>query len=233
LHSGRKSTADAEGESAMADAFWWREFDVRHLLPGSWQAEVVGVALSRARPHIIVPRSVTSREEDNNLRLPVLTVGGETIKEELPWLAELYSGRFRDLGQQCVQEPISTASQWRYAINLNVQKGEMRYECHVDSNPLQGLLYVTDQPFGSGGELVVARRADAVGPDEILHDADVICPNAGLLVFFDARQHPHFVTKLKDPNAIRVVIAMNYYTLGCPESARPPDLDKHLGLVRN
>ena len=37
----------------------------------------------------------------------------------------------------------------RYGVVLNVQRGtEMRFECHVDSNPLTGLLFCTDHPDG-------------------------------------------------------------------------------------
>ena len=33
----------------------------------------------------------------------------------------------------------------RYGVVLNVQRGtKMRFECHVDSNPLTGLLFCTD-----------------------------------------------------------------------------------------
>ncbi len=214
----------------MAKKFWWREFDVRHILPIGWDEEILNIASSSARSHTIIPKSVTSREMDSALQLPVLTVGGEIIKALLPWLCDLYEGQFRRIGQQCVEEPVSIASQWRYAINLNIQKGVMRYECHVDSNPLEGLLYATDHPQGSGGELVVARQSGACGPEEIRRDANVIFPRAGHLVFFDAREHPHFVSNLIDPLAVRIAVAMNYYTPSCPESARPPDLDRHLGI---
>jgi hypothetical protein len=216
----------------MAKIFWWREFDVKHLLPEGWNKEILRVASSYARSHVIVPKSITSRELDLELRLPVLTVGGETVKNLLPWLCDLYSGEFLRIGQQCVEEPVQTASQWRYAINLNVQKGDMRYECHVDSNPLEGLLYITDHPPGTGGELVVSRQSNVSGPTEVMEDAEVILPRAGHLIFFDAREHPHFVAKLRDPSSIRVAVAMNYYTPSCPESSRPQDLDRHLGLVR-
>lgn len=215
----------------MAKTFWWREFDVTHLLPEGWRNQILETASLHARSHTIIPKSVTSREHDTELRLPVLTVGGEAVKKLLPWLCDLYAGEFLRIGQQCVQEEVRIASQWRYAINLNVQKGSMRYECHVDSNPLEGLLYVTDHPPGTGGELIVSRRSNVSGPEEAMQDAETIFPRSGHLVFFDAREHPHFVRMLSDPSLVRVAVAMNYYTPSCPESSRPQDLDRHLGLV--
>jgi len=161
----------------------------------------------------------------------VFTIGGAVIRKAAPWIFNLYLNEFREIGQTCIAEPISPASGVRYSINLNVQTGDMRYEAHVDSNPLEGLLYVTDHPRGSGGELIVCRLQNVVGVDEIARDCVTIYPRVGTLIFFDAREHSHFVRPRNNPGDIRVVAVMNYYTPSCPESARPPDLDKHLGLA--
>lgn len=215
----------------MTDEFWWREFDVHHLLPANWRDQILEIANLRAKPHTIVPTSVTSREESSDIQLPVLTVGGGAIRESLPWLFELYLGEFREIGQTCSEEPVVVAAGLRYSINLNIQKAGMRYEAHIDSNPLEGVLYITSHPPGSGGELVVCKLQNVRGIQKISRDCVKIYPKEGCLLFFDARFHSHFVTPLNDPVAIRVVAGMNYYTPSCPESARPPDLDKHLGLV--
>jgi 2OG-Fe(II) oxygenase superfamily len=104
----------------------------------------------------------------------------------------------------------------------------MRYECHVDSNPLEGLLYVTDHPPGTGGELVVSNRGDVPTAEEVDRDATLIYPVAGHLVFFNGSCHSHYVRPLIAEDGVRVVAAMNYYTPSLPESARPPDLNRHL-----
>ena len=39
----------------------------------------------------------------------------------------------------------------RCAVVMNVQEGTDRYECHVNTNPVEALLYVTDHPRGSLG----------------------------------------------------------------------------------
>ncbi len=211
--------------------FKWHEFHVHHLLPLGWQEMILDVARAQSRAKVIVPTSVTSREASKALQIPVLTVGGLQTKQQLPWLYDLYAGFFRALGQTTVDEPVSIAADDRYAINLNVQLGDsMRYECHVDSNPLEGLLYVTSHPAGRGGELVVANNCEAIGVEEVATDCERLHPVSGTLVFFDARKHPHYVAPLKKPGDIRVVVAMNFYTVSCPESARPADLNQHLGL---
>ena len=50
----------------------------------------------------------------------------------------------------------------------------------------------------------------------------------GVLVFFDASAHSHYVRQLTNDGDTRVVVAMNFYTPALPEEARPPDLTPHL-----
>jgi len=69
-----------------------------------------------------------------------------------------------------------------------------------------------------------------LGVGEVDQNASRIYPNSGHLIFFDARKHSHYVAPLVSLDAMRVVVAMNFYTPSCPESARPADLDAHLGL---
>jgi hypothetical protein len=209
--------------------FVWHSFDLRPELPEDWQAEILKVARTHSRHRDLIPTSVTSREATRDLRIPVATVGGVSVAEYLPWLNELYHTRFLELGQSLTDEQVFTASDQRFAVNLNVQEGsEQRYECHVDSNPLEGLLYVTSHPVGMGGELVVSNRGNVRGKEEVDEDATRIHPVAGHLIFFDARQYTHYVAPLVRNDDIRVVAAMIFYTPSSPESARPSDLDQHL-----
>jgi hypothetical protein len=216
----------------MANArreFTWKEFEAEPFLPQKWDEQIISFAAKNAVARTLTPTSVTSREASRELKIPVLTVGGKKIKEGLAWLFDLYRGTFRDIGQTCVDEPLVPATDERYAINLNIQRGtDMRYEGHIDSNPLEGLLYVTTHPPGTGGELVVCNRADAVGVEGITQDCKRIHPEKGKLIFFDARDHPHLVTPLRDASSVRVVVTMNYYVPSCPESSRPKDLNRHL-----
>jgi hypothetical protein len=210
------------------DRFSWRSYDMGTALPPNWQNDVLTVARTKAVKKVLLPRSVTSREGDPNLQIPVSTVGGAVLRGELPWLFNLYKGLFRDLAQLGTHEPVSTAASDQIGANLNVQTAGMRYEAHVDSNPVEGLLYCTDHPKGSGGELVVANDPNAKSIAEIDRDCSIVYPAAGNLIFFDARRFPHYVRPLVAADAIRVVVAMNFYTPSCPESSRPADLNDHL-----
>ena len=104
----------------------------------------------------------------------------------------------------------------------------MRFECHVDSNPLTGLLFGTDHPAGAGGELVFAHDPAAADVDAVERDCSVIRPHAGHLIFFDGRHHPHYARPLISESDMRIVAVMNFYTESCPESTRPPELNRHL-----
>jgi len=102
----------------------------------------------------------------------------------------------------------------------------MRFECHVDSNPLTGLLFCTDHPVG--GELVFAHSTGAAGTAGVDQDCSAIRPHAGHLIFFDARRHPHYSRPLTTASGMRIVAVMNFYTKSFPESTRPPELNQHL-----
>lgn len=209
--------------------FLWHSVDLRAELPENWQIEILSVAERLTKERTLVPTSITSREATDSARILVQTVGGTAVSAELPWLYALYLTRFRDLAQRLTSEPVSTADDLRYGINLNVQRGPgMRYECHVDSNPIQGMLYVTEHLPGSGGELIVSNLGDVTGKASVDLDATRIYPVAGYLVLFDARKHTHYVADVNNSSDLRVAAAMNFYTPKAPESARPPDLNRHL-----
>jgi len=209
--------------------FVWHTVDLRSELPEGWTDEIAAAAARHAQRHDLVPVSVTSREDLTVAAVPVLTVDGTPIARELPWLHELYESRVRELAEWIFREPVLVACDARHAINLNVQRGTtMRYEAHVDSNPVGALLYSTTHPPGAGGELVVSNRGDVSGIDEIEADCSRIHPVSGHLVLFDARRHSHYVAPLRDPSGERIVVAMNLYTASAPESERPADLSTHL-----
>jgi hypothetical protein len=209
--------------------FTWHEFDANSFLPDGWAEQIMSFALEESEPRVLVANSVTSRESSTDTTIPILTASGARIKEGLRWVFDLYCWAFRDLGQTCVHEPLSVGKDERHAIVINAQRGtDMRYECHVDSNPLSGLLFVTSHPDGEGGELVVANQSTAVGMAEISRDCKIINPASGKLIFFDARENPHFVRPLTDPLGVRVVVVMNFYTPSCAESTRPKDLTSHM-----
>jgi hypothetical protein len=208
-----------------ADAFHWTTFDVVGLLPAGWQNEVIRVA--READTREFPRTPGLTREGADVESILRgRVHAAQVQERMPWLCSLYHGAFRDLAERACHERVWTAHDARYGVVLNVQDGpDMRFENHVDSNPVSGVLFFTDH--AAGGELVFARDRTASDVASVERDSIAIEPHAGYLVFFDGRR-PHYARPLKVQSEIRVVAAMNFYIKSFPESTRPSGLNHHL-----
>jgi hypothetical protein len=210
----------------MPSRFHWTTFDVSGSLPPGWQREIAAVA--EAADFREFPRTpILSREGPDVRGIRRGRVHADQVRLRLSWLYQSYRGAFLALAGEACAERVRPARDDRYGVVLNVQRGTtMRFECHVDSNPLTGLLFCTDHP--AGGELVIAHDAAAADIAGVERDCSVIRPQAGHLVFFDARRYPHYARPLATPAGMRVVAVMNFYTESCPESTRPRELNKHL-----
>ena len=206
--------------------FRWTTFDLNDILPSGWQQEIHAVAAD-AEFREFPPTPPLSREAATVRHIHRGRVHADQVRDRLPWLYKFYRGTFLELAREGCAEHVVPARDDRYGVVLNVQRGPtMRFECHVDSNPLTGLLFCTDHPVG--GELVFAHDAKAAGITAVDQNCSVIRPHAGHLIFFDARRHPHYARPLTATSGIRVVAVMNFYTESCPESTRPPELNRHL-----
>lgn len=212
----------------MRSGFRWTTFDLTSSFPGDWQREVAATAVEA--DFRVFPRTpILSRESQDVHHVFRGRVHASGVRRDLPWLYRLYRGNFLRLARDACAEPVVPARDDRYGIVLNVQRGaEMRVECHVDSNPLTGLLFCTDHPAGTGGELVFAHDPDAADIDAVERDCSVIRPHAGHLIFFDGRAHPHYARPLVSRSDVRIVAVMNFYTESCLESTRPLALNRHL-----
>src|SRR5580704_6392433 len=212
----------------MPSGFRWTTFDLTSSLSGDWQQEIAATAADADFREF--PRTpILSREGRDVQRIYRGRVHAAAVRQNLPWLYGLYRGRFLDLAQEVSDEPVMAARDNRYGIVLNVQRGtEMRFECHVDSNPLTGLLFCTDHRTEAGGELVFAHDPTAADIDAVERDCSVIRPHAGHLIFFDGREHPHYARPLLSRSDVRIVAVMNFYTESFPESTRPRELNHHL-----
>jgi hypothetical protein len=202
-------------------------FDVTDQLPVGWQKDIDAIAAEADFRDF--PRTpILSREAADVTHITRGRVHAIQVQQGLPWLYKLYRDHFLELAGQAWGEPIGPALDDRYGVVLNVLRGnKMRFECHVDSNPVTGLLFFTDHPAG-GGELVVGHDPAAVGVEELERDCTAITPRAGQLIFFDGKTYPHYARALAAEHDVRVVAVMNFYTTSCPESTRPLDLNRHL-----
>jgi len=210
----------------MLSQFHWTTFDLNGTLPAAWLkdvSETAGDADFREFPRT----PVLSREAADVRRIRRGRVHADQVRKRLPWLYESYRSVFLELAREARAEPVVAAGDERYGVVLNVQRGTAeRFECHIDSNPVTGLLFCTNHP--AGGELVFAHDPDAASIDAVERDCSVIRPQAGHLIFFDARRHPHYARPLITESDMRVVAVMNFYTESCPESTRPSELNRHL-----
>jgi hypothetical protein len=210
----------------MLSQFHWTTFDLNGTLPAAWLkdvSEAAGDADFREFPRT----PVLSREAADVRRIRRGRVHADQVRKRLPWLYEAYRSVFLELAREAWAEPVMAAGDERYGVVLNVQRGTAeRFECHIDSNPLTGLLFCTNH--AAGGELVFGHDPDAASIDAVERDCSVIHPQAGHLIFFDARRHPHYARPLMTAADVRVVAVMNYYTESCPESTRPRELNRHL-----
>lgn len=210
----------------MPQEFSYSKRDVTGLLPEGWQKDIGAVA-AEADFQAFPRTPILSREAPDVTHIERGRVNADAVMQRLPWLYKLYRNEFLELAAEAWREPIDAAYDDRYGVVLNVQRGKtMRFECHVDSNPVTGLLFFTSHPVGAG-ELVVSHDPGAVGVDGLERDCTPIRPEAGQIIFFDGRSYPHYARELPGESDVRVVAVMNFYTGSCPESTRPPELNRH------
>jgi hypothetical protein len=209
-------------------SFGWTTFDVSSRLPDLWKQDVATVGVDADFREF--PRTpILSREAEDVARISRGRVHAGEVRQRLPWLYWSYRGYFLQLARETSVERVVPALDDRYGVVLNVQRGTaMRFECHVDSNPLTGLLFCTEHPAGTGGELVFAHDPGASEVEAVEKDCSVLRPHAGHLIFFDGRNHPHYARPLLAEAHMRIVAVMNFYTEACPESTRPQELNRHL-----
>ncbi|HTQ93745.1 MAG TPA: 2OG-Fe(II) oxygenase [Streptosporangiaceae bacterium] len=197
-------------------------------LPAGWQDDVIAAA-TEAEFRDFPRTPLLSREAGQVAHVSRGRVHAHQVRQRLPWLSRLYRGYFLELAARTREERVRPAADDRYSVVLNVQRGTaMRFECHVDSNPLTGLLFCTDHLAGAGGEFAFGHDPAAAAVGAVDSDCSVIRPRAGRLIFFDGRRHPHYARPLSSESAVRVVAVMNFYTESCPESTRPRELNRHL-----
>jgi hypothetical protein len=211
----------------MPESILRSNFDVTNRLPQGWRQDICEAAAEADFRDF--PRTpILSREAADVTHIKRGRVHADKVQQCLPWLYKLYRSDFLELAAQACAEPIKAAFDDRYGVVLNVQQGRtMRFECHVDSNPVTGLLFFTSHHAG-GGALVLGHDTAAVGIEAVEKECTTIAPQAGQLIFFDGKTYPHYARPLLSESDVRVVAVMNFYTGSCPESTRPVGLNRHL-----
>jgi hypothetical protein len=192
------------------------------VLPDGWQSHVSAVANRFAARTELTGDGSTSREARLGQDIVVYVADGSVVKREIPWAWDLYNGLLRDFSGRCFGQSLYPARLERTAININVLRGRgARYEWHVDSNPVTGLLFCSTADAGAGGSLVFRARDS---------QRALVRPKAGTFICFDAREVDHRVAPLRR-SADRISMPMNYY-LSAVEQPRPDDLDAQIYTAR-
>src|SRR5205085_12683454 len=87
--------------------------------------------------------------------LEVCVVTGETIFEHIRWLHKLYDEDLAEFASQFAKRTVVAADDLPSSVNINLLRGlNARYEKHVDTNPVTGILFVTTLLPTDGGELI-------------------------------------------------------------------------------
>lgn len=187
------------------------------ILPKDWIAEITAAVERHPDLCTLDGKSSTSREPAGIEPIQICVVTGEIINKELLWLYDAYAGPLRKLAQELIGKELVVAVDMKNSVNINVLSGiGNRYERHVDSNPVTGLLYASTLREDDGGALIFEHSSGS----------DILYPRAGLFLAFDATATTHYVTSLKKP-INRVSVPMNYYLAG-EKQRRPADLDTYL-----
>lgn len=181
------------------------------LLPPDWIEDTLRLADQSALPVHLDGSTPTSLEPDGAKGTDYEVVPGDVIRNRLGWLYELYAGELLHLAAEAIGMELTVSESVRYGVNINRLTGSgARYEWHVDSNPVTGILFVTTLSPDEGGELVLSLAGEEVR----------ISPVAGQFFVFSAGDVPHSVAPLKR-DTIRVSIPMSYFRQGEAQIADP------------
>lgn len=220
--NGSAKTLDRESLSIHFSIF---RFNLLPMLSCRWENEVLDSTARYGKFGCLNGGSVTSRQREfESTANDIVGVStGTLVPFKIPWLYKLYKVNILQLANELGTGRYKVANDIRSAININILPPGSQYEWHVDSNPLTGLLFVTDHATGGGGELLF-RPDPRARPTE---DWElVIAPRSGDLLLFDAREAAHTVLPVPGPMQ-RISVPMNYYyaDVSCQ---RPEDLDHYL-----
>jgi len=185
-------------------------------LPYDWCEKITKVTEKYSYKTILDGNSKTSLEVENS-QIPVDIVTGQKIYKYLPWLVSLYETELLNFSQRNFKRNLYKCNEIDDAININRITGiGARYEWHLDTNPVTGLLFLDDFNENEGGALIFRNNGHVYS----------VKPRKGLFICFDARTIPHSVQSLT-VNRARISVPMNYYT-SASNSGRDAELNNYI-----
>lgn len=184
--------------------------------PDDWDSQIKAVSSKSSVDTLLDGESDTSLEGPGTF-IPVKVVMGDVVQSRLPWLYNAYAREFLEFSSESFERKLHVCNAVDDAVNINTVYGNGgRYEWHVDTNPVTGLLFVETLSEEEGGALVFKK-----------FDTEFrIIPKRGMFYCFDARNVPHRVEPLKRERT-RISVPMNYY-LNSRNTGRADELNRYL-----
>lgn len=197
----------------------FRQFDLTQMgvLPANWVEQITNTVDKYGKLVHLDGHSSTSREPEDTEGCDYIVVTGDNVYNSLRWFHDLYESKLVQLATETAGRSVKISSDLVSGININCIRGVgARYEWHVDSNPITGLLFVTTHHEDDGGQLML----------NVDGEIKSILPISGTFLAFDFTEIPHGVAPLKK-NITRISIPMNFY-FADTEQSRPSDLDAYI-----
>ncbi len=211
-------------------------FDVTSLLEAqvgeNWQEASCQAILGEGDLAVRNGEHYTVREANPQSQFGLITLEGGKLDAIVPGLWELYKGAFKQMMQAALPaglEPLHSYEDPLFALEAvahtfpDPSTGiNYRYEAHVDQRYTGVLVLDAPSSGDQGGRLVISNKKDAKTVEDIEKDPLYIVHKPGTLVCFSkGRFYPHYTEELKDPEARRVTISLNYPVEGeTPEAAQ-------------
>lgn len=144
----------------------------------------------------------SSTMENPDVALEYFVADGLVVAAQLPVIMTMYRELIPAFTQTYIGLEIVPSRFERSSITLNLLRGEgCRYEKHVDSNSVTGLLFASTLTPEDGGAL----RLHYPGAEPL-----DIYPSRGTFLLYDARWVPHEVMPLLR-DTVRLSMPMNYF----------------------
>lgn len=165
----------------------------------------------------------SNREANPTDQFGLITTTGSELTSKVPGVWKLYRGLFRAMVEQSLPTdfaPLVVADDPDKAIEAYAQPTtgtsfKPRMESHVDVNYSAVLAVAMPESPTDGGRLFIANNPDAASVEEVDQDRLVIEHVPGtLLCVVGGRKYPHYTEEVRNPDAKRIAVALNYQVAG-------------------
>lgn len=174
-------------------------------------------SVAHSRESVLVGGTSTSLEPAGT-SVEYRLLDGNDVYRYIPELTILYESELVRIASRLSDISLCKSPDRVNGVNVNVLNASGgRYEWHVDSNPVTGLLVLSECNAAIGGRLLFRKDPDY---------QTAFCMRPGHFLVFDATKTPHAVEQVLGEEP-RVTAPMNFFVKGAT-ALRPADLDESL-----